>query len=181
MWERTPEQIEKDHRAAEMRSRSMTYEQIGQQLGVTRQAAHKMVQRAIEDIPKEGGENARAMELMKLDYIERRAFVIANTKHPSISNSGKVVVRDGGGEIEDDAPVLKALDTLLKVSLTRSKLLGLNAPTQTELTGIVATVDVTQGADKAREQVLRLLSRLRDEDSLTEANEIISISALETD
>lgn len=159
----------------------MTYEQIGQQLGVTRQAAHKMVQRAIEDIPKEGGENARAMELMKLDYIERRAFVIANTKHPTISAGGKVVVRQGGGEVEDEAPVLKALDTLLKVSLTRSKLLGLNAPTQTELTGIVATVDISQGSDRAREQVLSLLNRLRDDDSMTEVHKIISISAPETE
>jgi hypothetical protein len=135
MWERTPEQIEKDHRAAEMRSRSMTYEQIGNQLGVTRQAAHQMVQRAINDIPKDGGEQALAMELMKLDYIERRAFVIATTKHPVISNGGKVVLRSGGVEIEDDTPILKALDTLLKVSQTRAKLLGLNAPTRTELTG----------------------------------------------
>jgi hypothetical protein len=139
-WTRTPEQIEKDHRAAEMRWRSMTYAQIGEQFGVTRQAAHQMVTRAMADAPIEGIEAIKAMELQKLDWAERQAFVVAGRKHVVVTPSGNIAIRvvktDNGyeeEEVEDDAPLLKAIDTLLKIQERRARLLGLNAPTNVRL------------------------------------------------
>jgi hypothetical protein len=132
---RTPEHIAKDQQAAEMRSRSLTYQQIGDALGMSRQAAHKAVLRAIEDIPKEAAAEALALELEKLDAYERRLFEVLEKKHLYISRGGKVVFHDGE-PIEDDTSVIQAISALLRVGDRRAKLLGLNAPTRvdTELT-----------------------------------------------
>ena len=113
-----------------------TYTAIGERYGVTKQAAFQMVQRAVAETPTLGGENLKTMELLKLDAIESMAADIARSKHPVVTPSGKVathVVQTDDGlqerEIEDSLPVLKALETLLKVSERRARLLGLNAPT----------------------------------------------------
>jgi hypothetical protein len=174
-FERNTETIERDHRAAEMRARGMTYPQIGAQFGVTRQAAHQMVQRAIADIPTEGGETIKSMELMKLDAIERRAYLVANSKHPVVSASGKIVKRvvdqDGSlveQELEDDGPVLKALDTLLKVQERRARLLGLNAPTNVRVETVSYDPDAV---DAELEQFRALLAGSGDPATLLDGPE----------
>ena len=138
-WYRTPDQIAKDQEAASMRSKAMTYQSIGDHFGITRQAAFQMVQRAIADIPKEGAEEVVRLEVEKLDFIERKLYEIMTKEHVAFGASGKVVTLDGV-PIEDDSPVMKALDGLLKVADRRAKLLGLNAPTKHE----VITLDSVQ-------------------------------------
>ena len=130
---RTPETIARDHQAAEMRSKAMTYQQIGEALGISRQAAHKAVQRAIDEIPKEGTEQVLSMELQKLDYLERRLFKIVEDLHVTIARSGKIVMYDDGTPVPDEAPVIQAIAALLRVGDRRSKLLGLNAPAKAEV------------------------------------------------
>jgi hypothetical protein len=129
-----------------MRGRGLTYSQIGAEFGVTRQAAHLMVQRAYRDVPTEDVEQAKAIELMKLDAIERRAHLIVARKHVLVSPSGKIVERvtaDADGrmkleELEDDMPTIKALELLLKVAERRARLLGLNAPTNIRVSEVVS-------------------------------------------
>jgi hypothetical protein len=98
-----------------------------------------MVQRAIADIPKEGAEEVVRLEVEKLDFIERKLYEIMTKEHVAFGASGKVVTLDGV-PIEDDSPVMKAIDGLLKVADRRAKLLGLNAPTKHE----VITLDSVQ-------------------------------------
>jgi hypothetical protein len=136
---RTPDQIAKDQRAAEMRSRSMTYQQIGDALGVSRQAAHQAVQRAISEIPREAAEEVLRLELEKLDFLERKLFVIMQKEHLRVGNSGKVVTYEGE-LVLDDGPVMQAIQGLLRVAERRSKLLGINAPEKHE----VITLDAVQ-------------------------------------
>ena len=138
-WYRTPDQIAKDQEAASMRSKAMTYQAIGDHFGITRQADFQMVQRAIADIPKEGAEEVVRLEVEKLDFIERKLYEIMTKEHVAFGASGKVVTLDGV-PIEDDSPVMKAIDGLLKVADRRAKLLGLNAPTKHE----VITLDSVQ-------------------------------------
>lgn len=163
---RTPEQIEKDHEAARLRSQSLTFRQIGERLGVTGQAAFAMVKRAIADIPREGTEELIALELAKLDAIEAKYAEITQGLHPMVSMSGKIVgfTDDETGKeiyLEDSAPVIRALDGLLKVSESRRKLLGLNAPTRTELTGKDGgAIEIEDRSTAAKASVLSLLSRL---------------------
>jgi len=129
--QRTPEQVEKDHQAAQLRSAGLTYQEIGDRFGVSRQAAHQSVQRALADIPRMATEELRNLELDKLDNLERRLMAILQTKHYKVSASGRVV-EYGGEPVVDPTPHLQAIGNALKVIEKRAKLLGLDAPTKVE-------------------------------------------------
>jgi hypothetical protein len=151
---RTPEQTEKDHQAAGMRP--MTYRAIGEKFGVNESSAYQMVQRAIADIPRESTEELIQLELMKLDRIESKAADIMEKYHPFVSQKGEVF------NVEDEMPVIQAMNTLLKIADRRARLLGLNAPTRTELTSTVS-VTVEDRSAQAKRVVLAVLNRLHDE------------------
>ena len=132
---RTPDTMAQDQEAARMRSRSMSYAQIGAQLGMTKQAAYKAVQRAIADIPLEAAETVLQMELAKLDDAELRLYAIMGKTHYRVGNNGRVVTYvenegDTPRPLVDDGPVMQAIQTLIRLADRRAKLLGLNAPTQ---------------------------------------------------
>lgn len=129
---RTVEKAALDQRAAAMRARSMSYDQIGAELGLSRSAAFASVQRAMRDTLDQGREEAEALrqiELDKLDYLERRLFGIIQKKHVHVTPSGKIAYLNGE-PVEDDDPIVKAIDSLLRVQQRRARLLGLDRPVE---------------------------------------------------
>jgi hypothetical protein len=163
---RTPEQIALDHEAAQMRSLSKTYREIGERFGVNPSSAYQMVRRAIEDIPREVTTELVALELAKIDYLEQRAVAVMEKRHVFVSQGGKVVY-DGEEKLEDDGPTLQAINTLAKLGERRAKLLGLNAPVRTELTSTNVTVSLEARSEQARDAVLGLLARLANDEKPT--------------
>ena len=98
--------------ALELRAGGSTYGQIGAALGVSRSRAFKIVGKALDELTKrsEGSvERLRRLELVRLD----RWTCALDPK-------------------KDDPRVV---DTLIRLSERRCKLLGLDAPTRTELSG----------------------------------------------
>ena len=160
---RTPAQIETDHRAAGLKNRGLSYRKIATEMGwANPSTAFYAVQRAIADIPREDTEELIARELLKLDYMEEQAAEIMHKHHCHISASGKVVTLDGE-IITDDGPALQAMDRLLKIADRRAKLLGLNAPTRTELTGKDGgAIEIENRSVEAKASVLSLLGRLSE-------------------
>ena len=138
---RTPEQIAKDQRAADMRSLGYSYQQIGDALDISRQAAHKSVQRAIDDVPIEGVVQIRQMELAKLDRLERYYHTVLGKVHVRVGNTGKIVKDDDGNVVTDESPRMEAAAGLLKIAAQRAKLLGLNAPTVTHNEVVIYDVE----------------------------------------
>lgn len=101
-------------RAVAMRRRGSTYEAIGRALDITRQSAHELVKRAMQRAAgelREEASEALALELARLDAMQRVAWRIART-----------------GD-------LQAIDRVLRISERRAKLLGLDAATRLALTG----------------------------------------------
>lgn len=99
--------VERRLKAIELRKAGATYQVIGDQLGVTRQAAHKMVKELLEEwgsTTREEAENIRALELERLDRMQMGLW-----------NSA----------IAGDA---KAVETVLKVMDRRARYLGLDIP-----------------------------------------------------
>ena len=87
----------------------MTYDQIGEALGITRQSAHKAVQKALQEIQQRTAEEAtelRALECERLDEMGRGLWAEARKGNP------------------------KAVEKMLKVMERRAKLIGLDAPTK---------------------------------------------------
>ena len=154
---RSPEQVALDHRAAQMRSASRTYQQIADALGISKAAAFRSVQRAIDDIPKEDTELALKIELEKLDAIERRLLDVLVKRHLRTSPSGKVVMHDGE-PVYDDGPAIQAAAAMLRVNERRSRLLGLNAPTVTKADVMIYDVERdTQRIIDAQMAALRMM------------------------
>lgn len=128
---RTPEQIQADRKAADLRSLGYTYQMIADRMDVSVAAAHRMVDRAIQEIPTEGTEQVRKMELEKLDNLERRLLYIINQQSYKTSASGRVIEYEGK-PVLDTTPQIQAIGAALKVIDKRAKLLGLDAPTKVE-------------------------------------------------
>lgn len=72
----------------------------------------------------------RDEEAERLDMLASVAMRVLNTMHFTMS-AGQVVERDGV-PLEDDGPVLAAIDRLLRISESKRKLFGIDAPVKVE-------------------------------------------------
>lgn len=105
---------ERDAEAAELRSQGLTFKQIADTLGIDIHSAYDAVQRALRAIVQEPAEELRRLELDRLDTLQRAAMDIL--------------------ERSPDMGALQAVDRLLRISESRRKLLGLDAPTRVDAT-----------------------------------------------
>lgn len=128
---RTLAGVERDAEAARQRARGRTLQQIADDLGYhDRAAVHRAVAKVLEETVAPARTEARKALLERLDEMAAEALAVLDRDHVTVSN-GKVV-RLAGRPVPDDAPVLAAIDRLLKIEERRSKLLGLDEPTQVE-------------------------------------------------
>lgn len=128
----------KDAAAADLRSKGWTYQRIADELGFTEKGeAHHAVDRCLKATVKDAGEAARTMERERLDRLSEAAWAVLERRHVTVSNGKVISLPDPDtGEIkplEDDAPVLQAIDRLLRISESRRKLDGLDAPSRVSL------------------------------------------------
>ena len=130
---RTEEQARIDTEALKLRSLGWTYQQIADQMGCTKQAASDRCKRALAAIPAEAVDEYRRIEGERLDTLLKIAM--------------NRVVDDGKG-------ALFAIDRVLAIMDRRAKLLGLDAPTKTQ----VITLDYIES------EIMRLEAELGDND-----------------
>lgn len=154
-FDRDPETAKRDAEAARLRGRGWSYQRIANELGVSKGTAYEAVRRALNDTLTEPAAEARTLELERLDEMHAAVLAVLEREHVTVSQ-GKVVRRrvgvetddngaevlDGEGkpipvyeDVLDDAPVLQAVDRLLRIAERRAKLLGLDAPTRAEVGG----------------------------------------------
>ena len=134
--------MERRMRALDMRTRGMTFEQIGEALGCTRQAAHNAYTKGLDARLADYGETqdrARALELAKLDNLEREANKVLLRRHLVLYQGAVVSVTDPQSkkpvELIDDGPVVQAINCLVRVSERHARLLGIDAPELVDLGG----------------------------------------------
>lgn len=138
--------IERQSQALELRKLGLSYQKIGDQMGMTRQGARQLVHRAyghlLDKLRAEEVLAAVQLELERLD--EWQVLVLRE-------------LRKGN--------VLPAIDRLVKISERRAKLLGLDAPVRhkAEVSGpggepvpVAAEVDLEQ---LSNEELMGLLER----------------------
>ncbi len=108
-------------RALQMRLDGHTYQEIGEDIGISTMAAYKHVIKALENLNKDNEEKAEwliSMECARLDRLHWANWEAAIS----------------GGD-------LPAVDRILKIMERRSKLLGLDAPNKIAQTNIDGTED----------------------------------------
>lgn len=146
---RSPEQQEASARQAaevmRLRRQGVTFEAIGGHLGVTRQRAHKIYTDALKAIPAQEVAEYRAEQAERLDEMLRRAYEVLERKHITVSN-GKVIYLDGA-PMEDDAPTLLAIKTVLAIEERRARLFGLDTPVKQQIGGEVQVTYSFEGID----------------------------------
>jgi len=109
-YERTEEQANLDTEALTLRSRGYKYQQIADQMGCSKPTAYARVQRALAAIPAEAVEEYRRLEGDRLDTLLNIAMYEAQTRKS-----------------------MYAIDRVLSIMERRAKLMGLDAPTRTEV------------------------------------------------
>jgi hypothetical protein len=154
------EQLERDNRALKLRRQGAPYSAIAAEIGwKSASAAHDAVCRALNREPSEDREQLRKLEVARLDGLERVAWKVLERFHYVVITSGPhagdIVYsppEDGSEPLIDSAPVLGAIDRLLRISRERRALLGLDAPRKAQVT--VITEDAVDAAIRQLEQEL---------------------------
>jgi hypothetical protein len=142
---------ERRQQALILRKAGASYRAIGDRLGISEAQAHRDVQaalRALAELELSSAAEYRALELERLDGLLLEASRILRTEHPYVSG-GKVL-----RGLTDDGPKLAAIDRLLRISESRRKLLGLDAPQKIAPTN----PDGTEAYTALRAVVLNLLA-----------------------
>lgn len=127
--------------AYELRLTGLSIRDIAGRLGIPASTVHVRITTALRERVDPLVELYRAVELDRLDQLAVKAWEVLNADHVVVSN-GRVVLDPGTGQpMKDDAPVLQAIDRLIRITESRRKLLGLDAPLRADLT--VTPVDPT--------------------------------------
>lgn len=126
-WVRTEAGRERDTLALEMKSHGRTYQEIADALGYNdRSDAHEGVRRALAEVPAPRVNEARQRMLEEVDVIKRRVWEF-------LENNLIKPAEDGEPLEVDYQASLKAAAELNKLLATERALLGLDAPTKTEV------------------------------------------------
>jgi Homeodomain-like domain len=121
---------QREARAVQLRTAGATYQQIGDRLGCSESRAWRIVQRALDRMVREPADQLRQLELARLDQLWIEATKVLHRSHITVSNGRVALDPRTGQPLEDDGPVLQAIDRLLKIMERRARLLGLDAPTR---------------------------------------------------
>jgi len=136
--------------ALKLRGEGLTLSAIATRMGLgSPQHASKLIQKALRATIQEPAEELRKIELDRLDMMTREVTEVLKGFHLVISNGQAVrdprfqfdpeQHEDGSvpqeALVRDTGPILAAVDRLLKIQERRAKLLGLDAPKKTELSG----------------------------------------------
>lgn len=155
---------EKKAEAYRLRLRGLTLRQAAAKLGVSHQTIANWSRAEADATVLPLANELRTQQLERLDQMRQSALEVLERYHVVV-NQGRVVELDGT-PIEDDAPVLAAIDRLLKIEERRSKLMGLDAPVRSEIEARVEPKPATLIAkiEAAREAVARKEAELGGSD-----------------
>lgn len=137
---------EQDAKIIELKRQDLTFQQIGDQLGISRAAAQRGFHRGMPRITEPAAIEYRAEHLARIELMREVVMEVLGSRHVAISN-GDVVReitgqdQDGkpvyGDAYEDDSVVLAAAATLLKIDERESKLLGLDSAKKVDMSGSI--------------------------------------------
>lgn len=149
----------RDAYAVRLRALGWSLQEIADHLDLSGnpERAAAAIRRGLANTTRVAHDEQRALELTSLDELERACWIELRASHVMVSN-GRVVRDEYDVPIEDDRFVLEVIDRILKIKEHRAKLIGLNAPTRTE----VLTIDSVES------EIIRLERELAEEKRATD-------------
>lgn len=172
---RTPETARRDAKAAHLRAKGRTYQQIAAELGYAdKRTAYDAVERALKDIVREPGTAVLYFELERLDAelerlddLEVSARKVLTNRHIMVNNGRVILHPDTEQPMEDDGPVLQAIDRLIKIEDARRR----NGERRAKLTGIEAAIKVDATVHEVTQQDIELQEMVREAKARVAAQE----------
>jgi hypothetical protein len=166
---------EREAKVLELRLRKVPFDRIAEALGMTKGAANKAFYRALRRIPEAFADQVRKEELESLERMEARVW-------REVDKSGQKATA-----------IYQGIDRLLAIKNRRSRLLGLDSPT--EITLRSSASDEENAAKRRRQmldrltpveqlRLLELMTKMRNEveaERGRNVNEVIDIGATGTD
>jgi hypothetical protein len=122
-------------------------------MGIGVETARRAVEQAARMIPTEDAAEQKKLMLAELDQAAQRVLAVMIRKHVHVTQGGKVVY-DDGEKVLDDAPILAAVDRLIRLQERRCRMMGLDAPRQDVVT--VITEDAVDAEIARLEKLLAL-------------------------
>lgn len=162
-YTRSNAEVEHDAAAAALRGRGLSYRAIAAQLDTSVATAHDRVQRAFRDTLSEPADQARAVELARLEDAHDAALAVLLREHLTVSHGKVITIKNDDGDtvpLIDDAPVLQAVDRIRALSESRRKLLGLDAPSR-------VSVDAEHLGQEVADLLTALTQAAADDDTST--------------
>lgn len=133
-------------KAYAMRLKGHSLNEIGVELGFSRETARKLISEYVEALTIPLAEQMRKTEDDKLNRREAMLWGFLADKYEVVSH-GKVVTKADGKPVNDIEPLLKTDAALGRIAERRAALWGLNTPVKTEHT--VTTTSVVDENIKA--------------------------------
>lgn len=144
----TLDTAERRRRAAELRSQGLSYRKIAAEMGIDVHMAFDYVKAAMKAVVQPAAEAAISFELqqldeelVRLDALYEQVTEVLRREHVTVSQ-GRIVTTSEGDTVPDDDWILKAVDRLVRIDEarrrngeSRRKLLGLDQPVKTQVSG----------------------------------------------
>lgn len=136
---------ERDAKIMDLRRRGRTLQTIADEFGISRQRVHAIIKERLAEIPVESVQHYRAQALEVLDNLLEKANAVLEAQHLKFHEG--VALTHNGEVVTDNAPVLAACATILKIEERRAKLLGTDSPVKAEVAASVAFTYKFEGAE----------------------------------
>lgn len=172
---RTATAMKRDHEAAARRGEGWSFGRIAAELSyASKGKAYEGVMRAYAEIPSEESEQAKRLDLERLDRLIEKAWEIMLRDHVTVSQ-GRVVGKQAGWQrdddgkilhdkdgapiplyedILDDGPALAAIREIRGLLERRGKMIGYEAPARSRVEVITEDVVDAECADLTRQIAL---------------------------
>lgn len=138
---RTVDTAERDAACARLRAQGLTLIEIAQRMDYADASGpQRAISRAMMATVQEAGEEAKRLELDRLDYLIAKAMEVLHTEH--LAHSGGRLITLDDQPVVDHGPKLAAIREIRALSESRRKLQGTDAPIKHE----VLTMDATEKA-----------------------------------
>lgn len=147
---KSPQSVQRDTRALELRSQGWTYRAISEELGYGGTGnAQRAVEAVVAKVPEESAKVVRAQMVEQLDLMTNTALQVLARTHLAY-HQGEPLTDAQGRPVLDDGPTLKAIDTLGRVLERRAKLLGVDAPERSELAVVQLPPEIQSWVDSLK-------------------------------
>lgn len=125
------ELAERDEEIWRLRLEGLSLRAIGQAVGLSHVSVLDILKKGYEERIYPQIDEARTVELERLDELLSRAWAIMDDRHALVSH-GRIIQDLDGRTLPDTGPVLAAMDRVLRIADRRARLLGLDAATKVE-------------------------------------------------